>query len=349
MNAIERLWYDHSLPAAIGRLALVPPSALYGAIMRARGALYERGTLTVHALPLPVLSIGNVSVGGTGKTPLAAWTATRLITLGARPAIVMRGYGGDETLVHAALNPGVPVIADADRVRGAARARASGCDCVVLDDGFQHRRLARTADWVLISAEQFVRSRRVLPAGPLREPLSALTRAHLIIVTRKSATLATAESVAERILAVAPGVDTAVCRLAPTGLVAAGDGARSSLDTLRGARVMALAAIGDPAAFFAQLQGLGAEELRTVAFPDHHAFTARDVERVIASAAGCDAAVCTLKDAVKLAPLWPHLALPLLYVSQQAEIERGGMALDASLAGIVAARANISSTAGTAG
>ena len=349
MGAIERLWYDDSLTARLARAALAPPAALFGAIVRARGALYDRGSLDVQRASLPVLSVGNLSVGGTGKTPIAAWAATQLRAHGARPSIVLRGYGGDEILVHSALNPDVPVIADADRPRAVERARAAGADCVVLDDGFQHRRLARTVDWVLVSAERFPRSHRVLPAGPLREPVSALRRAQLLIVTRKSASLAEADAVVAQLSSFAPAIPTAVCRLAPTGFVSVADGSRFPLERVRGVRVLAVAAIGDPDAFFAQLRTLGTSALREIALADHHRYTTHDVDRLIAQSARYDAVVCTLKDAVKLAPLWPHVALPLWYVSQQAEIERGGRALDASLAEILSARASISSTAGAAG
>ncbi|MEO8561477.1 MAG: tetraacyldisaccharide 4'-kinase [bacterium] len=349
MTALERLWYGDTASVRVARVVLGPPAALYEAIVRARALLYERGALDVRQQTVPVLSVGNLSVGGTGKTPIAAWAAARLRALGARPAIVLRGYGGDETLVHAALNPDVPVVVDADRPRGVERARAAGADCVVLDDGFQHRRLARTADWVLVAAEQFARSHRLLPAGPLREPLSALARAQVLVVTRKSASPDAAAEVVEALSRSAPGVPAVVCRLALVELVNMADRAVHSLARLRGARVVGVAAIGAPEAFFAQLRELGVSELRELAFPDHHRFTPRDVDRIVRDAVGSDAVVCTLKDAVKLAPLWPRHALPLWYVSQQAEIERGGMALDASLAVILSARASISSTAGAAG
>jgi tetraacyldisaccharide 4'-kinase len=349
MSALERLWYGDAFAARLARAMLSPSALLYEAVARARGSLYQRGVLAVHRSPLPVLSVGNLSVGGTGKTPIAAWAAARLRSLGARPAILLRGYGGDETLVHATLNPEVAVIADADRVRGAARALAEGADCIVLDDGFQHRRLSRAVDWVLVAAEQFPRSARVLPAGPLREPVSALRRAQLLIVTRKCATLEEASTVSERLAAAAPGIPTVVCRLAPSGLVSVADRSRYELSRLRGARIAAIAAIGAPDAFFAQLRELGVSQIHEIPFPDHHAFTPSDVERLVAQSNAFEAAVCTLKDAVKLAPLWPPAAPPLWYVSQQAEFERGATALDVSLAELLSARASISSTAGAAG
>jgi tetraacyldisaccharide 4'-kinase len=262
--------------------------------------------------------------------------------------VVLRGYGGDESLVHERLNPGALVVSDADRVRGTRAAQASGADCVVLDDAFQHRRLARTADWVLVPAERFARTAHVLPAGPLREPTSALARADVVIVTRKSASPALAESTADRIESTTH-VGAAIVHLAPSALVDARDGASRPLDALRDARVVAVAAIGEPEAFFAQVRALGARSVDTVPFRDHHAFRAADVERLLRAASASDAVVCTLKDAVKLAPLWPAGLVPLWYLSQRAEVERGTQLLDASLALVLAARASTPSTAGAAG
>src|SRR5436309_1283897 len=153
MSVLERIWFDDSIVARGARLALAPPAWLYSSIVRVRGALFDRDVLHAHRSAVPVLSIGNLSVGGTGKTPLAAWAAARLRAAGARPAVLLRGYGGDEPLVHAVLNPEVPVIVDPDRVAAARKALDAGADCAILDDGFQHRRLARIADWVLVSAE----------------------------------------------------------------------------------------------------------------------------------------------------------------------------------------------------
>jgi tetraacyldisaccharide 4'-kinase len=349
MASLERLWYDASLGASIARAALAPPALLYATAVRLRAAMYDRGVLRTHAPSLPVLSLGNLSVGGTGKTPVAAWAVDRLRAAGARPALLLRGYGGDEPLVHAALNPAVPVVVNPDRVAGAEQARSAGADCVVLDDGFQHRRLGRTVDWVLVAAEQFAQMRRMLPAGPLREPLTSLSRAQVVIVTRKSASADAASAIADTLQSVAPHAALAVCHLMPSGLVNAVDRTVESLQRLRGARLVAVAAIGAPDAFFAQLRAAGVSELRTVALRDHHRFTSRDVTRFAHDARDMDGVVCTLKDAVKLAPLWSDVPVPLWYVSQRAEIERGRQLLDASLATILSARAGNTSTAGAAG
>ena len=142
------VWFGKGLGPAAARLALRPLSAAFGVIVRARSALYDAGALRSSAPAIPVLSVGNLTVGGTGKTPVSAWLAARL-SGSARTAVALRGYGGDEIAVHARLNPHVPVLAGADRLAAVAQAKARGAEIVVLDDGFQHRRLRATATVVL--------------------------------------------------------------------------------------------------------------------------------------------------------------------------------------------------------
>ena len=344
MSVIDAIWYGDGLAARAVRGALLPASWLYGAGVAINGRKFANDD-GVHASAVPVLSLGNVSVGGTGKTPVAAWAAGRLASLGARPAIVMRGYGDDEPLVHARLNPDVPVIVDADRVAGVERARREGADCAILDDGFQHRRIARVSDWVLVSAERWRDDAHVLPAGPLREPIDAMSRAHVILVTRKSASFATAVEIASRLGARFASARSAVCHLSMNDLVDANSGERRALSWLGGRNVAAAAAVGDPDAFFAQLRAEGAH-VEPHPFRDHHAFDTRDISTLAAAAAEHDGLVCTLKDAVKLAPRWPPAAAPLLYVSQIAVIEDGQPSLDHALEAVLAARRAATSTAG---
>lgn len=318
-HAIERVWAADGMAAR----ALTPLSWLFAAGTGLRNALFDLGVLRSERLPIPAVSVGNLSVGGTGKTPVAAWVAQELRARGARPAIVMRGYGADEPLVHRRLNPDVPVIVNADRVAGARAAAEAGATVAVLDDAFQHRRARRDVDLVLVAAEQGA-ARRLLPAGPLREGRGALRRASLLIVTRKSASLAEAEAVAAEWTAFAGAPASCVVALVPGPLRDARDAAAVPLDTghLAGRRVLAISAIGAPTAFAAQLTAHGAIVTQAT-FPDHHPFDARDAAALTARAESLDLAVCTLKDAVKLAPLWPREASPLWYLSQAVVVERG--------------------------
>lgn len=344
----ERIWYGSSLSSGLARGALTPASWLYGAVSTLRNRLYDSGALRSLAPSLPVLAVGNLSVGGTGKTPVAAWVAGKLLDAGARPAIVLRGYGGDEPLVHRKLNPGAVVVAEADRLRGVDRARASGADCAILDDAFQHRRIRRTENWLLVAAEQWRPGQRCLPAGPLRESWAASERASLVVVTRKSAGRELAERVAARLRERVAGVPLAIFHLAPDGLRRARGDAFAPLSRLAGARVLAIAAVGAPGEFFAQLRAHGAR-VDEAGYRDHHAFDRSDVRSLTARGAAHDLVVCTLKDAVKLAPLWPQNGPELWYVSQTAVVEHGADALDASLMNLLAARVGAPPTAGFAG
>ena len=348
MSLPADVWYGDARWSRAVRGLLAPAGWTYASVAWFRNSLYDAGLLTAHESALPTISLGNLSVGGTGKTPVAAWVASRLLEAGARPAVVMRGYGDDELLVHTRLNPGVIVVADADRLRGVRRARELGADCAILDDAFQHRRIRRSADWLLVAAEQWRPDLRCLPAGPLRESHRSISRATLIIVTRKSADRARAEVVAEQLTRESGGTATALVHLAPGGLVDAQTGAHASLSWVDGRAVVAVAAVGAPTAFFAQLRSHGAR-VAEAAYRDHHAYSARDVEHLVRRAATTDAVICTLKDAVKLAPLWPRKGPALWYLSQRAVVEHGAAVLDASLANLLAARTGVTQTAGSTG
>lgn len=170
---------------------LTPLSAVYGAAVAARNSYYDRVPSASHTAGIPVISVGNLTVGGTGKTPLTIEIVRRLRAAGRRPAILTRGYGAaggetaDEVLEFEVALPDLPVVVNADRVAGAVAARRDhGADCLVLDDGFQHRRLRRDLDVVLVDALDWCGGGRVLPAGRLREPLSSLGRADWIVITR---------------------------------------------------------------------------------------------------------------------------------------------------------------------
>jgi tetraacyldisaccharide 4'-kinase len=304
------------------RALLTPAEAIYRVVVAARGKLYDSGIFRPEDFSVPVVSIGNLSVGGTGKTPVAAWFTSRLSAKGMKPGVVLRGYGGDETIVHQRLNERAPVVAAVDRVRGIREAIAQGVDVVVLDDAFQHRRAARDADVVLVNADAWSGLPRLLPAGPWREPLRSATRATLVIITRKIASRATVDDVRRALANAAPRVPVATAYLAPGDLRSTATGQTLPLHVLQGADLTAIAAIAHPDSFFKQLTELGAV-VRPHSFSDHHAFTRREARDLAASASSSDFVVCTLKDAVKLESLWPAEAGSLWYVSQRLRIEDG--------------------------
>jgi tetraacyldisaccharide 4'-kinase len=330
------LWESDRAGARVARAALVPAELLFQTVSAARTALYSSGILGTHATAVPALSVGNLTVGGTGKTPLAAYLARRLRDAGATPAIVLRGYGDDEPLVHRTLNPDVTVVVTPDRVAGSVQARDLGCDVVVLDDAFQHRRASRVADVVVISADRWPGGRRhLLPAGPWREDLTAARRASLVVVTRKAASLDRAGTVIDAVSATIT-IPTAIIHLDPGELRSATGTERVDVGALRGESVLAISGIGDPSAFEAQLVAAGAR-VDAVAFRDHHRYSESDVAALSRRAAAHDRAVCTLKDAVKLGPLWPG-ASPLWYVSQRVVVERGAAAVDGVITTTLLAR-----------
>jgi tetraacyldisaccharide 4'-kinase len=324
-EVVDRVWFGEDVTSRIARAALAAPELLYRAAVSVRGALYDTGVFSTHDPVLPTVSVGNVTVGGTGKTPIAAWVAAELAERGARPSIVLRGYGDDEPLVHERLNPNVPVVVSADRAEGILAAQRAGSTIAVLDDAFQHRRVSRDADLVLVSADRWSATPHLLPAGPWREPLSSIRRATLVLVTRKAASLAQVDSVNESLARIAPRVPRSTISLEPAALVSAtSDGSHEvrPLTDLTGRDARVITAIGDPHAFLLQLGRLGARVSADV-YPDHHAFDDDEIVRFAGSIPAAGLAVCTLKDAVKLAPRWPREAPTLWYVSQRVSVERG--------------------------
>lgn len=346
-GTVERVWAGAGVPHRIARGALAPLALAFRGVMSVRNALYDLGVIETVVAAIPVISVGNLSVGGTGKTPMSSWIAEELLQLGERPAIVLRGYGDDEPLVHRLLNPGIPVIVSADRAAGVAEAAGNGSTIAVLDDAFQHRGVARSLDLVLVSAEDFTMRQRVLPAGPWRESLPALSRASATIITRKAATDAEVQVVTDAVRAVAPGLPIAVAAIELDALRSLRNSDRLPLGTLAGRRILAIAAIAHPGPFIAQLEAVGAICTPRL-FADHHPFSADDIASLAAQAGHHDVAVCTLKDAVKLDPRWPRAAAPAWYVSQRVVFREGGDVIRRMLDGVRATIGSPTSTGNTA-
>ena len=284
---------------------LAPIEGAYAGAMALRNRGYDARFLKTHRVPVPVISIGNLVAGGAGKTPLTRWLTNQLLARGRRPAILHGGYGSDEPRLHHQWHPELPVIANRDRVAGARHAIDSGADVIVLDDGFQHRRLARDLDVVLLAAE--TTNARLLPRGPAREPMRALRRASFILITRKSADPDAALLLETKVHQVAPGPGT--------GRVHLRIGAVASAEP-----VVVVAAVARPDLFVSQLLHAGAQPELLLAYPDHHDYTAADAAHIARRAAN-RLVVTTAKDAVKLRVLLPEQ--PLLVVEQEVVFESG--------------------------
>lgn len=290
------------------------PLTCPAAIVYGRVAAWRIGRMRPRRAPLPVISVGNITAGGVGKSPFVRWLAEALCRDHRHPMIALRGYrahrrhGSDEANEHRWLLPGVPVVTGADRLAAIERSLAvdDGPDCCILDDGFQHRRLARDLDLVLIDAGRPGLDDRPLPAGWLREPPTALSRADAVIVTRAERV---DPALAARIHGLHGAGPIAWTRHAWTGLrrVPAGatapDAVPVPLDALRGRHVVTLLGIGHPAAFTAQARAAGAIIDRDIPVRDHARYDRR-VLRTLREAAGPQRAVLTTqKDWMKLGPL----------------------------------------------
>lgn len=353
---------------------------LYGALTRARAGLYRSGFFKTERVGAPVVSVGNLTAGGTGKTPLVEWVASALAREGLRACVLTRGYGradegrrvvasdgarvlaevaecGDEPrLLAERLLGAASVVCDRDRVGAARWARAElGAEVFVLDDGFQHLRIARDLDVVTLDATDPWGDGHLLPRGRLREPVQALARADCVVITRAELAedLGALRAEAARLCGGRAAVLTSRVRtraLVPleefgaragrdasagvesrsvgtSGLEGAGVGARAleSLDV--GGAVAAFCAVGNPRAYFEHLRRDGFELCHTRAFADHHAYTAADAETVSreASRRGARALLTTAKDAVKLRGL--GFALPCYVVETGLELDEEGRLL----------------------
>ena len=332
-------------------LILPPLSVLYSAVTRTRLSLYRRGTFHSVKLDRPVISVGNITTGGTGKTPLVEWVARNLAAAGKKVCILTRGYGRDnpdrmvvvsdgETIMatHAAagdepfllatnLAGAAAVISSADRVAAGNEAiKQFDTDCFVLDDGFQHLRLERDLNIVTIDATNPWGGGHLLPYGHLREPLSGLSRADCIVITRTDQA-GNLDQLRDEIRRHTGDIRIFQSRMQTTRITRL-DG---SLDAIV-PPVAAFCAVGNPRSFFNQVPD---ELVRETAFPDHHHYSQRDVDSLIDAAkhAGANSLVTTAKDAVKLRSL--SFYLPCYVLEIEPRIDN-----DAELIGLVLSAAN---------
>ncbi len=356
MSLVESIWWSRA--PGLGPGLLLPPLLLGEALFRVavalRGALYDRGLLSAARAGAPVISVGNVTLGGAGKTPATMAIASRLLARGRRVALLSRGYGasrrdarvvsdgarlllgageaGDEPALVARRLPALRVLCGPRRAELARTAiDALGADALLLDDGFQHRALARDLDVVVLDAADPFGNGRLLPAGPNREPRSALRRARLVWLSRVDQ----AERAADALRALArhaTGRAPVESVHAPVDVLDGRLALPLGVEVLRGRRALLLAGVARPAGFRRTVASLGAEVAAERLFPDHHRFEAADIEEALraAESARCDVVVTTEKDAVRLPPALagdPRIRV----VRIEAQVVAGAEALEEAL------------------
>lgn len=336
------VWPRRGPLGAIEQAALRPLSGLFGCGVALRNLAYDTGLLRAQRAPVPVVSIGNLAVGGTGKTPMTLWLSRALSQRGLRVAVVLRGYGGAATgvtvvsrgtgaevsaaqvgdeAVMLAKCADVIVVTAARRIEGASKAVELGAQVIVLDDGFQHRALARDFDIVLVDG----RRGSLLPAGPLREGAAALRRADAVIAIDD----ASGDGVG------ASGAAIHRMRIEATAVVESVGGRwlERPLVTLAGKRVVAVAGIARPERFYETLRALDAEIVEVFEYTDHYAYETADWQTISRRGQEADLIVTTEKDLVKL-DAFPFESGKLLGLRIMPMIEREAALLDAIVAKI---------------
>jgi tetraacyldisaccharide 4'-kinase len=284
---------DTCLGARLGRVILLLPSCLYGLIVRIRNRLYDRSILSTRSLNVPVICVGNITAGGTGKTPLVIWLCRWLQKKGLKVVILTRSYhaqsalGNDETLLLRDNLPDVEVLIDADRIRGGRRAlKQFQPNVLVLDDGFQHRRLRRDIDIVVLDCTCPFGFNKMLPGGLLREPVAELARAQVVVLTRSDLITEEqldnlAEQVRQQLMKrTAEGEKynkiIATSRHQPVCLFNI-QTQKLDLNSLTGRKVYAFCGIGNPDAFLETLKKLGAIIAGFRCFADHQKYNEEDL------------------------------------------------------------------------
>jgi tetraacyldisaccharide 4'-kinase len=325
------------LPAALRPLT-VPASRVYAAIIAARNRRYDRGQ-GITPVDRPVISVGNITTGGTGKTPMVAWIARHLVSAGHRPVIAMRGYkaspraAGDEHAEYQQVLPDVPVLANPDRIAALREFLPAHpeFDCVILDDGFQHRRLHRDLDLVLIDAQARTLQDDLLPAGHLREPLTSLRRADAVIITHANDIDPILRGEIERWHGRAPLAWSRHRWKHIEIHQTDGSCAQHPIDWLRGKRLVTMLGIGRPASVIEQLEALGAKVMASVPAADHERYDLVKLTIARGLCNGCDALVVTRKDWVKIRAIVADTALkwpcPIVVPALSLEVIEGAEAL----------------------
>jgi len=364
MQMGNKRWVDYLSQERIGlrsELILFPLfviSRLYGWIVLARLKLYQRGILKEKQLPCKVISVGNMTLGGTGKTPMVAYLAKELQKRDIKVGILSRGYkgfkerkggllsdginiymtpaeAGDEPYMLAQKLAGVPLMVGKNRyVMGLYGYEKFGLDVVLLDDGFQHVALKRDLDIVLIGARSGFGNNHLFPRGPLREPIEGLRRASIVVISKAESSELPGD-IGGILRRLTPAVPIYQSRYKPMYLLEPASGTVFPPDYLRGRRVLAFAGVADPGYFVHVLKLLGAEVVKEVHFPDHHRYAPTDLVIMGEYMNQAELFVTTEKDFVKLQNV--HMdALPIVVLGIEQEILEGESFLQKVLSVIIA-------------
>jgi len=363
-RAVERAWAREGVDGRALHAALVPASALFAAAARLRALSYWLRLRRRRRLPAAVVSVGNLSVGGTGKTPAALWLAVNLRARGYAVAILSRGYGGtarratvageapregvaasldaavvgDENVVLARRFPGPVVVARKRAEAGAVACREFGAEVLVLDDGFQHLSLRRDFDLVCLRPRSAGEG-RVLPAGRLREPPAALKRANAVLVTEGEDGVAFDRAIEARLakLPVFQGELRAAALVTPDGV---GGWRELPMGILAARRALGLAGVGDPTSFYRTLHEWDARLEDFLEFPDHHVYTLDDWKKIAHRSRELDLVVTTEKDLVKL-ERFPFAKDKLVALRVAMHVEEGERLLDSVIEAIERRRSEL--------
>ena len=287
----------------------------YGCIVSVRNLLYDKQFLPIHRFSVPIISVGNLTLGGTGKSPMVAWLCRALLEQNLRPGLISRGYGGaahkgethegnDEFMEMSRWFPTIPHIQNKDRAAAIKKLlQTDPVDVIILDDAFQHRQVDRNVDIVLLDATSPFGFGHIFPRGTLREPLGSLRRADIVLLSRSNlADEATRQQIRREVLSINPNIVWGETIHAPTSLASLESFGNEPVESIRGQSALAFCGIGNPSAFRNTLEQCGVQIAKLLPFPDHYRYTVADAHKLVQTAKelGTDLILCTMKDLVKL-------------------------------------------------
>ena len=282
----------------------------YGGIVSVRNLLYDKRCLPIYRFSVPIISVGNLTLGGTGKSPMVAWLCRKILEQNLRPGLISRGYkseahgGNDEFLEMSRRFPTIPHLQNKNRAAAIQQLlETEKIDVIILDDAFQHRRVARNLDIVLLDATSPFGFGHIFPRGTLRESLKSLNRADIVLLTRSNLEdEAKRQQFYQKVLAINPSIIWGETIHMPTSLVSLESFESEPVELIRGQSALAFCGIGNPAAFRNTLEQCGVRIAKLITFPDHYRYTADDVRELVRTAKelGTESILCTMKDLVKL-------------------------------------------------